>query len=96
MSTSWDVECQRVGGVFSCSNEFRSHGRRPTFILTTYKVIIGSLDGMLRMYYPRKREFRVDDLILEQMLPAAILELAVGRFVSGSQELCLGVLLRVR
>ncbi len=56
------------------------------------KIVLGSLDGMLRMYYPRRREYKVDDLILEKMLEGPVLQLGVGKFVSGSRELCLAVL----
>ena len=44
------------------------------------------------MYYPRREEYSVEDLILEKQLGAPILELAAGRFVAGSTELCLAVL----
>ncbi|CAD7957625.1 unnamed protein product [Amoebophrya sp. A120] len=56
------------------------------------KIVIGSLDGMLRMYYPRRREYRVDDLILEKVLEGPILQLSAGKFVAGSRDLCLAVL----
>eukprot|EP00898_Chlorokybus_atmophyticus_P007860 jgi/Chlat1/8075/Chrsp75S07540 len=44
------------------------------------KIITGSLEGMLRVFKPQQRDFRVEDLLLEVELPLPILQLAVGRF----------------
>ena len=46
------------------------------------KIVTGSLQGRLRVYLPRDREQRPEDLLLEQELEGgAVLSLACGRFV---------------
>jgi Bardet-Biedl syndrome 9 protein len=47
------------------------------------KVVVGSFQGMLRVYYPKQPDFSVQDLILEEDLSShgPILQLLVGRFV---------------
>eukprot|EP01052_Picozoa_sp_SAG31_P018331 SAG31_NODE_1295_length_8952_cov_8.332957_2_plen_291_part_00 len=55
------------------------------------KVVVGSYAGMLRIYFPKQREFNIQDLIIEQSLGAPILQVAVGRF-NRSQEYALAVL----
>lgn len=44
------------------------------------KIITGSLQGILRIYLPREREYKAEDLLLEHELEQAILQLAAGRF----------------
>eukprot|EP00929_Paragymnodinium_shiwhaense_P095010 TRINITY_DN55958_c0_g1_i1.p1 TRINITY_DN55958_c0_g1~~TRINITY_DN55958_c0_g1_i1.p1 ORF type:complete len:874 (+),score=217.80 TRINITY_DN55958_c0_g1_i1:84-2705(+) len=56
------------------------------------KIITGSFQGMLRMYCPKQKEYKIEDLILEKQLDFPILQLAAGKFVQGSRELCLAVL----
>lgn len=56
------------------------------------KIITGSFQGMLRMYYPKQKEYKIEDLILENNMEAPILQIAAGRFVQGSRELCLALL----
>eukprot|EP00744_Colponema_vietnamica_P033798 GILI01056283.1.p1 GENE.GILI01056283.1~~GILI01056283.1.p1 ORF type:complete len:171 (+),score=15.28 GILI01056283.1:113-625(+) len=56
------------------------------------KVITGSFQGMLRVYYPKQREYKIDDLVLEQNLEQPILQLEAGRFVGVNQGLSLAVL----
>ncbi|CAM9743902.1 unnamed protein product [Chrysoparadoxa australica] len=51
------------------------------------KLAVGSLQGVLRIYYPRQKEFRLEDLVLEQMMGAPILQLEVGRFVPASPDM---------
>jgi len=46
------------------------------------KVCVGSFQGMLRVYHPKDRDFRVEDLLLEQSLDAPILQLEAGNFNS--------------
>jgi len=58
----------------------------------TNKIITGSLQGMLRVYEPKQKEYKVEDLICEMDMDAPILQLGAGRFVHGSRELCLAVL----
>jgi Bardet-Biedl syndrome 9 protein len=45
------------------------------------KIVIGSLAGVLRVYFPRQADYQVEDLKLEEDLNAPILQLAIGRFI---------------
>ena len=45
------------------------------------KVVTGSLQGVLRVHYPAKADFRVEDLLLEQDLRAPILQVSIGSFI---------------
>eukprot|EP00742_Colponemidia_sp_Colp-10_P002939 GILJ01003136.1.p1 GENE.GILJ01003136.1~~GILJ01003136.1.p1 ORF type:complete len:868 (-),score=153.08 GILJ01003136.1:19-2622(-) len=56
------------------------------------KVIVGSFQGVLRIYYPHSRDYRIEDLVLEQNLEQPILQLEVGRFVANSAKLALAIL----
>mmetsp|Transcript_49656 Transcript_49656/g.142028 ORF Transcript_49656/g.142028 Transcript_49656/m.142028 type:complete len:870 (+) Transcript_49656:124-2733(+) len=58
----------------------------------TNKIITGSFQGMLRMYCPKQKEYKIEDLILEKNMEAPILQIAAGRFVQGSREICLALL----
>lgn len=49
-------------------------------ISTTVKIITGSLQGNLRIYAPRERDYKPEDLLLELELDQAILQLALGKF----------------
>lgn len=52
----------------------------------------GSLSGLLRIYHPRQRDYRADDLLLEQQLGAPIIQLVIGKLLTGSTRLALAVL----
>ena len=56
------------------------------------KIVTGSFSGLLRIYYPRQQAYRIEDLMIEQNLGMPILQVAAGRFVSGSDQLALAVL----
>lgn len=56
------------------------------------KIITGSYQGMLRMYYPKQKEYKIEDLILESNMEAPILQIEAGRFVQGSPEICMALL----
>mmetsp|Transcript_99006 Transcript_99006/g.248246 ORF Transcript_99006/g.248246 Transcript_99006/m.248246 type:complete len:866 (-) Transcript_99006:82-2679(-) len=58
----------------------------------TNKIITGSHQGYLRMYGPKQKEYKIEDLILEKNMEAPILNIAAGRFVQGSREICLAIL----
>lgn len=58
----------------------------------TNKIITGSYQGMLRMYCPKQKEYKIEDLILEKDMELPILQVAAGKFVQGSRELCLALL----
>ncbi|XP_066998295.2 protein PTHB1 isoform X2 [Anabrus simplex] len=63
-------------------------------------IITGSLSGVLRVYFPSFRRledgtevgYKPADLLLETELPQPILQVGVGKLVSGSQNLHLSVL----
>lgn len=56
------------------------------------KLVTGSFQGLLRIYYPRQAGFRVTDLMLEQNLEEPILQVAAGRFSSNTNGVALAVL----
>lgn len=56
------------------------------------KIIMGSYQGMLRMYYPKQKEYKIEDLILESNVEAPILQIEAGRFVQGSRDTCMSLL----
>jgi len=55
------------------------------------KVVTGSFQGMLRIYNPRERDFKIEDLMLEQNLEEPILQLEAGLF-SSNGGMCIAVL----
>jgi Bardet-Biedl syndrome 9 protein len=59
---------------------------------TLNKIITGSFSGLLRIYYPRQPEYRIEDLMIEQNLGMPILQVSAGRFIAGSNELALAIL----
>lgn len=42
------------------------------------KIIVGSFEGMLRIYSPVARQFRIEDVIIEKNLAAPILQVSCG------------------
>uniref|UniRef100_A0A8C4WWA7 Uncharacterized protein n=1 Tax=Eptatretus burgeri TaxID=7764 RepID=A0A8C4WWA7_EPTBU len=60
------------------------------------KIIIGSFAGLLRVFLPQPCQpgttYTPNDLLLEHQLEQAILQIASGRFVSGTDMVCLAVL----
>ena len=56
------------------------------------KVVTGSFQGMLRVYQPKQKGFKPDDLLLEQNLELPIMQLGMGRFVTNSPQQYLAVL----
>lgn len=56
------------------------------------KIVIGSLDGILRIYHPTKPNYRVEDLVMEEDLKRPILQLAVGRFIPSNDTLAVAIL----
>ena len=45
------------------------------------KIVVGSFQGLVRIYLPRPQEYHPDHLILERDMGAPVLQVAVGRFV---------------
>eukprot|EP00944_MAST-04C_sp_MAST-4C-sp1_P015524 g15524.t1 len=56
------------------------------------KIVTGSFQGTLRIYYPKGGEYRIEDLMVEQQLGAPVLHLALGKFIPSSILLALAVL----
>jgi len=56
------------------------------------KIVLGSYQGLLRIYCPRQRDYKIEDLVLEKNLEMPILQVAAGKFVQGSREMQLAVL----
>lgn len=50
------------------------------------KILVGSFQGMLRMYFPSKAQYRVEDLVHEGPLHQPILQLALGKFIPSSRD----------
>lgn len=56
------------------------------------KIVVGSLEGMIRIYNPTKPQYRIEDLILEEALGSPILQLLAGRFIPSTECVGLAVL----
>jgi Bardet-Biedl syndrome 9 protein len=56
------------------------------------KIVTGSFQGTLRVFYPRQADFRIEDLVLEERLNAPILQIEAGRFIPNSNQLGIAVL----
>ena len=56
------------------------------------KVATGSYSGLLRVYQPHEPVFRVEDVMLETLLDAPILQLACAQLLSDSNRIALAVL----
>ncbi len=52
------------------------------FSLRTAQIITGSFKGNLRIYRVRERDYKAEDLLLEQQLDGPVLQVATGRFSS--------------
>eukprot|EP00286_Rhodomonas_abbreviata_P017546 CAMPEP_0181342530 /NCGR_PEP_ID=MMETSP1101-20121128/31054_1 /TAXON_ID=46948 /ORGANISM="Rhodomonas abbreviata, Strain Caron Lab Isolate" /LENGTH=436 /DNA_ID=CAMNT_0023454003 /DNA_START=221 /DNA_END=1528 /DNA_ORIENTATION=+ len=50
------------------------------------KVVVGSFSGVLRIYRPSQRDFKAEDLKLEQQMGAPVLQVEIGVFGSHSQR----------
>lgn len=58
----------------------------------TNKVVVGSIQGFLRIYNPTHPNFRIEDLVLEENLSQPILQVEIGRFVPGTDIFGIAVL----
>ena len=54
----------------------------PLPLCFTAKIITGSFQGNLRIYKVKERDFKPEDLLLEQQLEGPILQVATGHFSS--------------
>jgi Bardet-Biedl syndrome 9 protein len=55
-------------------------------------IVVGSLQGILRIWRPEKRDFSPSDLLLEQDLGAPILQVSLGNFSRQFGPTCIGIL----
>jgi len=46
------------------------------------KIITGSFQGVLRIFFPHQRDYQLNDLMLEEELGEPILQVEAGRFLS--------------
>ena len=58
----------------------------------TDKIAVGSQQGMLRIYFPTKPQYRIEDLVLEENLGDPILQLLLGQFIPSDDRIGLAVL----
>ena len=91
---TWLTAPPALGGVQEfdrgcmCVGNVDNHGSE------ALKIVVGSYNGMLRIFQPRQKEYNVQDLLLEQSLGEPILQVAIGRFApAGSTDFALAVLL---
>ncbi|KAF0691828.1 Aste57867_17017 [Aphanomyces stellatus] len=56
------------------------------------KIVIGSLNGMLRVYYPTQAEFKIEHLLMEEQLEYPILQIEVGAFIPHTSSVGIAVL----
>ena len=75
----YDVGCQCVGNIDNDPSG-------------SQKIVVGSYNGMVRVYHPQAREYRVDHLCMEQKLQHPVIQVLAGRFVNASSDIFLAVL----
>jgi hypothetical protein len=46
------------------------------------KIVTASFKGVVRVYRVQERDYKADDLLIEQELESSVLQIAVGRFSS--------------
>lgn len=56
------------------------------------KIIVGSFQGILRIFHPRQKGFEPHDLLLEQNFGVPILQVVVGRFSPKTKREQIGIL----
>eukprot|EP00760_Papus_ankaliazontas_P038287 PhM_4_TR9053/c0_g1_i1/m.60036/K19398/BBS9; Bardet-Biedl syndrome 9 protein len=56
------------------------------------KIVVGTFQGVLRVYSPKGKGLRADDLLLEQQLDAPVLSVLLGRFIPDSTSTAILVL----
>lgn len=69
----FDNGCMILGNLDNAPNE-------------ATKIAVGSLQGVLRVYYPTRPTYRIEDLIYEEQLEGPILQLLVGKFIPSSPK----------
>ena len=53
-SEEFDMGSMIIGNLDNSSND-------------QYKIAVGSLQGMLRIYYPTKPQYKIEDLVLKEL-----------------------------
>ncbi len=91
-SEEFDKGCMCVANIDNEAPKGREESSAASALGANAKIITGSFSGLLRIYYPRQASYRIEDLMIEQNLGMPILQVAAGRFVSGSDQLALAVL----
>lgn len=76
----FDIGCMAVGNLDNA-------------VPPTDKIVLGSQQGMLRIYNPSHPSFRIEDLMVEESLGEAILQVLIGLFIPSTDSLGLAVLL---
>ncbi len=76
---SFDFGCMAIGNVDNSSPPCD-------------KICVGSQQGMLRIFNPSKPMYRIEDLVLEELLSAPILQVLIGQFVSSTELNALAIL----
>lgn len=56
------------------------------------KIVTGSMQGTIRIFYPKQKDYQIEDSILEKSLDDPILQLEIGHFISDEPLLALAVL----
>lgn len=73
-SEEFDLGCLAIGNIDN------SHP-------SVDKIVIGSQQGMLRIYSPQRPQYRMEDLFLEESLGVPILQLLIGQFIPSVENL---------
>ena len=68
--------------MFDLSSSANSAGLTLTAWAPAAKIVTGSFQGNLRIYKVRDRDFKAEDLLLEQLLEGPILQVTSGRYSS--------------
>lgn len=56
------------------------------------KIVVGSFQGMLRVFHPKQKGFKPEDLLLEFNLGLPILQVSVGKYTPNSRGLSVAIL----
>lgn len=56
------------------------------------KIVVGSQSGTMRIFYPTRENYRVEDLMVEENFGVPILQVLLGMFLPGSNLLGIAIL----
>lgn len=57
------------------------------------KIITGSFTGFIRIFKPHRSKYQAIDLLLEQQVDGPVIQIEIGKFIPGSQDNALAVLM---